>query len=266
MTVLGARVRDLRVYARRHPVLVAAGGFGAVCLVGGAAYLVSTFFGDNVIIYTAEGEGAGEFRTSAQRMAAAIGAAVYPARSAQDILDAVRRHRRIKRLVLAGHGTTSAFLRPGSTGIRVGADALPTWVSTATFAREVGPRMAMNGWIGFAGCSTAANPGESGDWSAQSYGPGGERGFLARVRDDLARTPGVLWGIEIGGHTTVGHLSANPAARECPVARSQIGQPCLSVLDDAWGQGSYETRSSEWNRAFQGAPAEAWIESGEVVV
>jgi hypothetical protein len=266
MTAMAIRVRAARAYAQQHPVLVAAGGVGALCLIGGAVYLVSTFFGDNVIIYTAEGEGAGEFRTSAQRMAAAIGATVYPARSAQDILDAVRRHRRIKHLILAGHGTTSAFLRPGSTGIRVGADALPTWVSTTTFAREVGPRMAMNGWIGFAGCSTASNPGESGDWTAESYGPGGERGFLARVRDDLARTPGILRGIDIGGHTTVGHLSANPAARECPVARAQIGQPCLSVLDQTWGLNAHQAQSSAWNRAFQGAPAEAWIASGEVVV
>ena len=266
MTALATRLLPVRVYARRHPVLVAVGGAGALAFVGGLAYLLSKLSGDNVVIYTAEGEGAGEFRTSAQRMATAIGATVYPARSAQDILDAVRRHRRIKRLVLAGHGTTSAFLRPGSTGIRVGADALPTWVSTTTFAREVGPRMAIGGWIGFAGCSTAASPGESGDWTAQSYGPGGERGFLARIRDDLARTPGVMWGIDVGGHTTVGHLSANPAARECPVAQAQIGQPCLSVLDQAWGRDAHETRSSEWNGVFQGAPAEAWIESGEVVV
>jgi hypothetical protein len=164
MTVLSTRLRRVRVYARKHPVLVVAGGAGALALIGGAVYFISKLSGDNVIIYTAEGEGAGEFRTSAERMGQAIGATVYPARSAQDILDAIRRHRRIRRLVLAGHGTTSAFLRPGSTGIRVGADSLPTWMSTTTFAREVGPRMAIGGWIGFAGCSTASNPGESGAW------------------------------------------------------------------------------------------------------
>lgn len=252
-------------YARAHPAVAIAGGAGALLLVGGAVYAISTFFGDNVVIYTADGEGVGEFRTSAQRIGGALGASIYPAHNAQDILNAIRRHRRIKNLVLIGHGTTTAFLRPGSTGIRVGRDDLPTWVSTTTFARETGPRMTMNGWVGWAGCSSASNPGES-DWSTASYGPGGERSFIAQIRDEMARTPGVLWGIEMGGHTAPGHVSANPGARECPVSRSQIGQPCVSVLDQTWGQNAYQTQSSAWVSTFQGAPAEAWIESGEVPV
>jgi len=252
-------------YAREHPVVAVAGGAGALLLFGGAVYAISTFFGNNVVIYTADGEGAGEFRTSAQRIGSTLGASIYPAHNAQDILNAIRRHRRIKKLVLIGHGTTTAFLRPGSTGIRVGRDDLPTWVSTTTFAREAGPRMAMNGWVGWAGCSSASNPGES-DWSTASYGPGGERSFIAQIRDEMARTPGVLWSIEMGWHTAPGHVSANPGARECPVSRSQIGQPCASVLDQVWGQNAYQTRSSAWVSTFQGAPAEAWIESGEVLV
>lgn len=252
-------------YAREHPVLAIAGGAGVLLLVGGSIYAISTFFGDNVVIYTADGEGAGEFRTSAQRIGGALDASIYPAHNAQDILNAIRRHRRIKNLVLIGHGTTTAFLRPGSTGIRVGRDDLPTWVSTQTFARETGPRMAVNGWIGWAGCSSASNPGES-DWSTASYGPGGERSFIAQIRDEMARTPGVLWGIEMGGHTAPGHVSANPGARECPVSRSQIGQPCVSVLDQTWGQNAYQTRSGAWVSTFQGGPAEAWITSGEVAV
>lgn len=267
VSISGSRegVRRARSYIRKHPVIAVAGGAGAIFVVGGVAYFVSTFFGDNVVIYTADGEGAGEFRTSAQRIGGSLNASIYPAHNAQDILNAIRRHRRIKKLILIGHGTTTAFLRPGSTGIRVGNDDLPTWVSTRTFAREVGPRMAMNGWIGWAGCSSASNPGES-NWNTASYGPGGERSFIAQVRDEMARTPGVLWGINQGGHTAPGHVSANPGARECPVSRSQVGRPCVSVLDETWGQNSYATRSGEWVRAFQGAPAEAWIASGSVVV
>jgi hypothetical protein len=258
-------VRKSLAYAREHPVVAVAGGVGALALVGGAVYAISTFSGDNVVIHTADGEGAGEFRTSAARIGGALGASIYPAHNAQDILNAIRQHRRIKNLILIGHGTTTAFLRPGSTGIRVGRDDLPTWVSTQTFAREVGPRMSMNGWIGWAGCSSASNPGES-DWSTASYGPGGERSFIAQIRDEMARTPGTLWGINMGGHTAPGHVSANPGARECPVSRSQIGQPCASVLDQTWGSSAYQTRSSAWVSAFQGGPAEAWISSGEVAV
>lgn len=260
-----ATIAEAQAYLRDHPMLAVVGGAGTLLLVGGAVYAISTFFGSNVVIYTADGEGAGEFRTSAQRIGSALRASIYPAHNAQDILNAIRNHRRIKNLVLVGHGTTTAFLRPATTGIHVGRDALPTWVSTKTFAHEVGPRMAMNGWIGWAGCSAASNPGES-DWSQASYGPGGERSFIAQIRDEMARTPGVLWGIKMGGHSAPGHLSANPGARECPVSRSQIGQPCASVLDQTWGQNAHTSRSQEWVSSFQGAPAEAWISSGEVAV
>lgn len=104
--------------------------------------------GDRVVIYTASGSGAGEFRTAAERISQRIGAHLYAANNAQDVLNAVRRHRRIQRLVLVGHGTTTEFVRPGTAGIRVGGDALPTWMSVQTFAREVGPRMARNGIVG----------------------------------------------------------------------------------------------------------------------
>ena len=256
--------RGTLAYLKKRPLLLA-GVIGGTALVGAAVFAAKSYFGENVIIYVPEGSGAGEFRTSAERMGQAIGAAVYPARNAQDILDAVRRHPRIKRLIMVGHGTTRQFMRPGHSGIRVGNDALPTWISIQTFAREVGPRMSAKGWIGWAGCSAASNPGQS-TWGVQAYGPGGENSFIAQVRDEMARTPGVLWGIEHGGHTAPGHTTRNPGARECPVSITQIGQPCESVLDETWGDDAYQTRYNQWVSAFRGDPAEAWIASGRVAV
>jgi len=251
-------------YLRKHPVLVV-GVVGGVLAVGATAFFVRSYNGDNVIIYVSEGSGSGEFREAAERMGRLINASVYPERNAQDILNAVRRHQRIKRLIMVGHGTTRQFMRPAHSGIRVGADALPTWMSVDTFAREVGPRMAANGWIGWAGCSSASNPGQS-EWSINSYGPGGELSFVAQVRDAMARVPGIAWGITLGGHSALGHTTANPGARECPVNVAQIGQPCESVLDETWGSGSYQTLHNQWVSAFRGDPAEQWISTGEVVV
>jgi hypothetical protein len=254
--------RDFIDHLKERPLLLAAGGLSVAILIGGVIYTAVVTTGDNVVIYVAEGDGAGEFRHVGERIAANIGAALYPARNAQDVLDAVRRYRRIKNLIMVGHGTTTQYMRPGHSGIRVGDDQLPTWMSHRTFAREVGPRMAAGGWIGWAGCSSASNPGESG-WSSASYEDGGERSFIAQVRDEMAQTPGVLWGIEHGGHTAPGHVSANPGARECPVSRSAIGQPCESVMEETWGSGA---NYNSWVSAFQGVPAETWISTGAVVV
>lgn len=251
-------------YLRKKPLLFV-GVVGGAAIVGAAVFAVKSYFGENVIIYVPEGTGAGEFRASAERMGRAINAVVYPARNAQEVLNAVRRHPKIKRLIMVGHGTTRQFMRPGHSGIRVGNDALPTWMSIQTFAREVGPRIAANGWIGWAGCSSASNPGQS-TWGVAAYGPGGERSFIAQVRDEMARMPGVMWGIEHGGHTAPGHTTHNPGARECPVSVLQIGQPCESVLDETWGAGAHQARHNQWVNAFRGDPAEAWIASGRVLV
>jgi hypothetical protein len=249
-------------YLKENPLTTAIGA--AVFLAGaGLGFWIVARLGDKVIIYTASGSGAGEFRTVANRMGQQLGAAVYPANNAQDILNAIRRHRRISRLIFAGHGTTTQFLRPGRAGIRVGPDALPTWMSIETFAREVGPRMAADGVIGWAGCSAASNPGESG-WSRASYGPGGENSFIGKIRDAMIGL--TWWGVEHRGHSSPGHTTANPAARVCEVARAERGQPCESVMDEEWGEGSYETLHNAWVAQFQGAPSEAWISGEEVEV
>ena len=261
---MGRSLRGAIQYLGKNPILLT-GVIGGSLVIGSAIFLVRSYLGENVIVYVPEGSGAGEFRESAQRMSQSINAAVYPARNAQDILNAVRRHPRIKRLIMVGHGTTRQFMRPGHSGIRVGDDALPTWMSIETFAREVGPRMAANGWIGWGGCSSASNPGQS-TWGVDSYGPGGERSFIAQVRDAMARIPGIAWGIRHGGHAALGHTTANPGARECPVSVSQIGQPCKSVLDETWGSGAHQTQHNQWVSVFRGDPAENWIATGRVMV
>jgi hypothetical protein len=251
-------------FAKDNPLLVVAGA-SAVAIGGIAlgAYLLQR--GDNVIIYLDEGEGSGEFRTVANRMAGTIGASVYPAHNGQQILDALNRHRRIKTLILAGHGTTTQFLRPGRGGIRVGTDALPTWISTGTLARVLSFKMVHGGVISWAGCSAASNPGES-SWSYLSYGPGGERSFIAKVRDDMARLPWTSWGIEHRGHASPGHTTANPAGRVCNVSMFEIGQPCDSLMDEEWGEGSYESQHRAWADVFEGQAAEAWMAGADVSV
>jgi hypothetical protein len=136
-------------------------------------------------------------------------------------------------------------------------------MSVETFAREIAPRMAADGVIGWAGCSAASNPGESG-WSRASYGPGGERSFIGRVRDAMVSQ--TRWGVEHRGHSAAGHTTANPAARTCEVSRAERGQPCESVMDEEWGEGSYQTLHNAWVAAFQGAPSEAWISGTDVDV
>lgn len=251
-------------FAKDHPLLVV-GGASALAIGGIAlgAYLLQR--GDNVIIYLDDGDGSSEFRTVANRMAGAIGASVYPAHTGQQVLDALNRHKRIKTLIFAGHGTTTQFLRPGNGGIRVGSDALPSWISTSTLARVLSFKMAPGGVVSWAGCSAASNPGES-SWSYASYGPGGEQSFIAHVRDDMARIPWTSWGIEHRGHAAPGHTTANPAARTCRVAMTQIGRPCESLMDSEWGSGSYESEHRAWADAFEGQPAEAWMAGADVSV
>jgi hypothetical protein len=253
-------------FVRENPLLVLA-GLGVLGLGGVSLWWLmrGRTDGDRVVIYMRTGSGAGEFRTSAQRIAQRIGATLYPADNAQDILNAVRQHDRIQRLIIAGHGTTTQFLRPNAAGIRVGSDALPTWMSVQTFAREVGPRMARNGIIGWAGCSAAANPGQS-NWSYASYGPCGDNSFIGQVRDAMVDVRGIASGIEHRGHAAAGHLSANPAARVCPVVRNEVGRCCHSVLDENWGEGAYQQHHSQWASLFEGTPSERWISGDAVAV
>ena len=243
-------------------VAVSAEGAGASLGTGGAA---GSGVGDKVVVYLSEGEGSAEFMISANRIAQSIGAEVHRARNAEEILQAVRAHQSISRLILAGHGSSRDFWRPGTAGIRLERDSLPEWVSVGTFAAEIAPRLSAGAVIGLAGCSAAANPGESNDVN-QKLGPGGENGFAAKLRDALASQSGIATGIEVRAHSTVGHLSHNPFARVFRVSASEVGRPGVAVIDEMWGQDAHSTRWEQWRDTFRGDLAEQWISGDDVRV
>jgi hypothetical protein len=224
--------------------------------------LAGTGNAETVIIYGAEGEGSSEFISQARRLSGLFNAKKYPAKNAQDIMDAIKRHGKIGRLILVSHGSRSGWLRPGTAGIRVGGDSLPTFVSVDTLAKELAPRLVDGSIIAFAACSTAAEPGEPPGWEPPLFGPGGANGFAGKLRDALSAQPGIASGIDIRGHTTVGHTTENPAVRHFPVGADKAGKPGISVLDEQWGAGAYKDRSLEWNHFFQGEKAEAWLIGG----
>ncbi|MBW2967058.1 hypothetical protein KY362_01085, partial [Candidatus Woesearchaeota archaeon] len=126
------------------PEEVGAGGAPAGTETGTAPSTAGSV-GDKVIIYLPPNTGTSPdlaFRARANAMAQRIGARTYPATNGQEILDAIRRHEQIGVLIIAGHGSSRDFLRPSRAGIRVGPDALSTWVSVDTFAQELAPRLA----------------------------------------------------------------------------------------------------------------------------
>jgi hypothetical protein len=248
------------------PNRIAVATAGVVAETGaGRAAAEEAVSGDVVIGYVVEGKGASEFTARARVISRSTGGSMHELRNAQDLLDAIRGHEHISRLVLLGHGTLRGYMRPGAAGVRIGSDSLPTFVSVDTLARELAPKMTRNAVIGLAACSNGANSGEV-PWSAQSYGPGGENGFAAKLRDALSRQQNIASGIEVRAHTTVGHTTTNPAVRKFLVGAEHIGEPGRSVVDETWGPNSYLTRYTEWANKFRGSPAEAWISGGDVRV
>ncbi|MBI5880900.1 hypothetical protein HZB90_02100, partial [archaeon] len=224
--------------------------------------LAGTGNAETVIIYGAEGEGSSEFISQARRLSGLFNAKKYPAKNAQDIMDAIKKHGKIGRLILVSHGSRAGWLRPGTSGVRVGPDALPTFVSVDTLAKELAPRLVDGSIISLAACSTASEHGEPPGWEPPLFGPGGANGFAGKLRDALSAQPGIATGIDIRGHTTVGHTTENPAVRHFPVGADKAGKPGISVLDEQWGAGAYKDRSLEWNHFFQGEKAEAWLIGG----
>jgi len=209
--------------------------------------------GDVVIIYAGDGKDWQEFKRVATLYAEKYGGTAYPAYNAQDIIDAVRKHKSISRLVIAAHGMAYGILKPGAKGIRIGADSLPNMVSAETFAGELGPRLTQGAVIGLAACNTGKNPGDPGNWDAKSYISGGEKGLAAKIRDALAMQAGIADGIEVRAHTTAGHTTRNPAVRRFVVSSSEIGKPGKSVLDEALGEGTSASGTiGGWNQKFGG--------------
>lgn len=189
-------------------------GLTATALGGTAAYLALRKRGDVVILYAGTAPEPGHvatFRNAANAARAQVGgtpAAVY---DGQTLLAAIRQHRRIRTLLLVGHGTSTAFIRPGTSGLRLGSTSLPTWVGVEDFARELAPRLSSGWWLGLLGCRAAATSDEP-DWSSVTAGPGGAASLAGQLRDALVRA-GAPYG-RVGGHTTTGSTVANPRVRE----------------------------------------------------
>jgi len=254
-------------FAREHPILIAMGVSTAIFASTGLYLALRGGTGDRIVVYTSVGRGDAEFRLVANRIAQRIGATVYPITNGQDLLNVIRRHRRIGRFILVGHGTATAFVRPGTAGLRRGADALPTWVGVQAFSRELGSRLTRGAVVGWAGCSSGANPGQT-SWGAQSYGSCGHESLVANVRDTMARVPGIASGIEHRAHTAPGHASGNPAGRIFRVDTRQVGRCGSSLLDERWGSGAHQSTATrvQWVDEFRHAPAEMWIAGDDSAV
>jgi hypothetical protein len=212
-------------------------GLTAVSLAGTAAYLALRKRGDIVILYAGvapEPGHVGTFREVSGRAAQLLQApAPAPVTDGQSLVNAIRAHRKIGTLLLIGHGSSTSFIRPGTSGLRIGATALPTWVGVETFAQELAPRLSRGFWIGFLGCRAAAETSET-DWAPVTAGPGGARSLAGLLRDALV-VHGAPSG-RVGGHTTTGATDANPRAREFVVARRAVGTPGQPVPGITQGQ------------------------------
>lgn len=208
----------------------------AATLAGTAGFLWWRSRGDIVILYSVNAPEAGHVRTFTEvagRAGQLLGATPEPVADGQTLLAAIRRHQRIKTLLLIGHGTSTAFIRPGVAGLRVGTSALPAWLGLDEFARELAHSLAGGFWLGLLGCRAAAESSEI-DWSAETAGPGGARSLAGQLRDLLVRR-GAPRGV-VGGHTTTGATDANPRAREFVVASralGTVGQPVPGISQGA---------------------------------
>jgi hypothetical protein len=215
-------------------------------LLSGRRLALPDFFRRNSLaLYAGSGSAVGTFREVAEASGAST---VLPVRSKQDVQNALSEHRNLSRLILAGHGTPTNFFQGVMT---LSPQLLASWLA---------PALASGAVIGFAGCRSAADPGEA-DWGSTSYGPGGARSYIGVLRDSLYRL-GAPRNIELRGHSTTGHAGGNPAGRSFRV--QAYGQPGNSVIDLLYGQDAWrrEDLRSAWSRAFQGNAATAWI-SGE---
>jgi len=207
-----------------------------------------------------------EFRLAANSLGGLIGATIAPASNGQQILDAMEARPHINRITFFGHGTSTAFMIPGVAGIRVGSTALPAWISVDDLAIALGRKLRAGAIIGLAGCAAGSNPGQENDWNT-AYNPGGELSFAAKLRDALARIPGIPDGIEIRTHTRTGHTTANPSAIVFRVRRDAIGTAGTPLVDDKWGAGTHSNNANNQHfaREFRAgaerrrSPADKWI-------
>lgn len=200
------------------------------------------------MVYAAAGADYLTFQGVAERVASNHRVQPVPYRSFADLERAlVEADGPVSPLVLIGHGTTGAFFSNLDR---------PTAVE---LAGAVASRLASGGVVGLAGCRAGANPSEP-DWTPENFGPGGENGYAAQLRDELVRR-GVQGAFEVRAHSTTGSSTANPAVR---TFRAPIGAKGQSALDLLWGSGSWLSSAARaaWTSAIRGKNAESYIAGG----
>ena len=241
-----------------------------IAAVGLGSYLLSRSAGPRraLVLYTGEGDGVAEFRTNATSAAQQLRTRAVPITDGQSLLNAVRAAPGNLGLVLMiGHGTGTAFFRPGHAGLRIDRDALPTWLGDDTFARELSGKLARNFVLSLAGCRAGATQSEP-DWTSEAYwtsstpGPGGSLSLAGQIRDALVRV-GARRG-EVRAHSTTGGVLANPAGRVFIADRRYVGMPGAALMDLVMGAGSSRDRAkiSRWNSTVRGALATRWMLGG----
>jgi hypothetical protein len=188
-----------------------------------------------LVLYNQSGTGAGVFRSTARMVQAAYGGQALPVDTGEDIRQALTEVAGpLNVVVFTGHGSTQSFFRPGRSGIRVGQDALPSWLSVESVARLLAPKLASGAVVSLAGCRAAANPGEP-DWNPANFAPGGERSFAARLRDALVRAGARISAVR--GKTVTGVAFGAPRGREFGPEVGSVGRP---VVFDSAGKYSIE--------------------------
>ena len=228
-------------------LLLATAGTTAVLGAAGYGLVQSGVLGDKVVIYDATVP-----ETTRRVNVALRGWHRYSSGRGLDALAAIRRHPRISRLMLIGHGAPGWTFN-SSWGITAGPPG-PDGVSLDQFARELAPRLAPGAIIGLAGCSNARTfdeapaGAERGLWA---FSDGGQRSFAGRFRDILSRYSYVPFA-EIRGHSDRGHITYNPTGRTFRIGWLHIGKPGKTVKP-------FYRSWQEWNNGFVGSEAERWI-------
>jgi hypothetical protein len=246
-------------FAKENPLIVVAGasalGLGAVLLVRHLVYK------QPLVIYQDTGPGSGEIRSVAQGIAGRLATTAVGVSNAADFLEVIRSKSYVSPLVIVGHGTGRALLRPGASGIQADIqDNLPSWISLTTAANELARVLAPNFVIGINACKTGAN------WRTSEqvdvYSSGGERGFAAKLRDALVDA-GAHSG-EIRANAAIG-IHGNPTGRIFYVSPRYKGTPGISLLESKWGEGAARDRTlrGAWPAAVRGEMALRWMAGGD---
>jgi hypothetical protein len=246
-------------FLKENPLIAVA---GVSALAFGSFLLIRRFpvHKNPLVIYQGVCPGSGEIRRVAEGLANRISAPTVPVSNAAEFLEVLNGRSNISPLIIVGHGTGRALLRPGVSGIQRGRDELPRYISIVTAARALAPVLARNFVIGINACKTGAN------WETPTqvpvYSSGGANGFAGRLRDALLDA-GAPRG-EIRANAAVG-IHGNPTGRTFYVSPEYRGTPGISLINSKWGEGSAENRilRNAWPSNVRGELALRWMAGGD---